>query len=83
MFLGYSVLHKEFKCLDVPSGRVYISRDVTFDEKVFPFSTLHPNAGSQLCSEILLLSPDSMANSGDNRLGDQLTDLPCTSSEFF
>jgi histone deacetylase 1/2 len=45
-FLGYSNLHKGFKCLDISTGRVYISRDVTFDENIFPFSKLHDNAGA-------------------------------------
>jgi hypothetical protein len=35
-FLGYSNLHKGFKCLEPSTGRVYISRDVVFDEHVFP-----------------------------------------------
>jgi histone deacetylase 1/2 len=48
VFIGYSNMHKGVKCLDVTSGRVYISRDVVFDETVFPFSKLHPNAGSLL-----------------------------------
>jgi histone deacetylase 1/2 len=34
-FLGYSNLHKGFKCLDISTGRVYISRDVVFDENFF------------------------------------------------
>jgi hypothetical protein len=38
VFIGYSSLHKGYKCLDIDSGRVYISRDVIFDERVFPFS---------------------------------------------
>ena len=34
VFLGYSSLHKGYKCLHVPTNRVYISRDVVFDEHV-------------------------------------------------
>jgi histone deacetylase 1/2 len=69
VFLGYSHMHKGFKCLDVTEGRVYISRDVIFDEDVFPFAKLHPNAGARLRSEILLLPPhllNSSSGSGDN-----------------
>lgn len=54
-FLGYSAQHMGVKCLDVPTGRVYISRDVVFDETNFPFAHLHPNAGALLRKEILLL----------------------------
>jgi hypothetical protein len=56
-FLGYSTHHEGYKCLDISTGRVYISRDVVFDETVFPFSMLHPNAGVRLRSEISLLPP--------------------------
>jgi len=35
VFLGYSSIHKGFKCLEVSTGRVYISRDVVFDETIF------------------------------------------------
>ena len=56
-FLGYSNLHKGYKCLDISSGRIYISRDVIFDETIFPFAKLHDNAGICLISEILLLPP--------------------------
>jgi hypothetical protein len=57
VFLGYSNLHKGYKFLDVPSGRVYISRDLIFYESVFPFLKLNPNAGAQLKNEIMLLHP--------------------------
>jgi hypothetical protein len=39
----------------VSSGHIYISRDVTFDEEIFPFSKLHPNARARLRSEVQLL----------------------------
>jgi transposase InsO family protein len=51
VFLGYSLHHKGYRFLHVPSGRIYISRNVIFDEKVFPFShtSLPPtNSPSQL-----------------------------------
>jgi histone deacetylase 1/2 len=38
VFIGYSGNHKGYKCLDTSTGRVYISRDVVFDETSFPFS---------------------------------------------
>lgn len=38
VFLGYSHVHKGYKCLDRATGRVYISTDVVFYEHVFPFA---------------------------------------------
>jgi histone deacetylase 1/2 len=73
VFLGYSNSHKGLKCLDPSEGRVYISRDIVFDENVFPFSVLHPNAGARLRAEILLL-PESLqtpTSFGDANLHDQ------------
>ncbi|XP_071680293.1 uncharacterized protein [Lolium perenne] len=60
---GRSPLHKGVKCLDVSTGRVYVSRDVVFDEKVFPFASLRPNAGALLKKEILLLPTSLTSNS--------------------
>jgi hypothetical protein len=72
--LGYSNLHKGFKCLDVAEGRVYISRDVVFDETIFPFHKLNPNVGAHLRAEILLLPSTSQ----DHATGDEFTDDPMT-----
>jgi hypothetical protein len=55
-------------------GCVYVSRDVVFDESVFPFASLHPNASARLRAELALL-PDVLLNSsssfGDASLHDQ------------
>lgn len=74
-FLGYSPFHKGFKCLDPDSGRVYISRDVTFDESLFPFQFLHSNAGRRFQDEINLL-PTYLLNptSGVRSISDHVTD---------
>lgn len=53
-----------------------ISRDVTFDENVFPFSKLHANAGARLRPEHLLLSEQVTTSMGDNSSDDQLTNSP-------
>jgi hypothetical protein len=65
VFLGYSMTHKGYKCLDPQSGRVYVSRDVVFNEEIFPFAHLSPNAGPRILSEHLLLpgiNSDHMPN---------------------
>jgi hypothetical protein len=77
--------HKGYKCLDVATGRVYISRDVMFDENDFPFLQFHSNAGTQLRAKILLLPPtlrnyhrddlvDGHLAHGANPVADQVTE---------
>ena len=70
----YSNMHKGFKCLDISEGQVYISREVVFDETIYPFAQLHPNAGARLRVELsllpnILLNP--IASFGDAKLLDQ------------
>jgi len=65
VFLRYSSLHKDYKCLDRDSGRVYISRDVIFDEQVFPFHRDSKNSGS------------SHENLRNNNLDDSSVNLGC------
>lgn len=39
VFLRYSLNYKCYKCLDPDTGKVYLSRHVTFDESNFPFKS--------------------------------------------
>ncbi|KAJ9566982.1 hypothetical protein OSB04_002948 [Centaurea solstitialis] len=43
VFLGYPSLHRGFRCLDLSTKRIIISRHVTFDESIFPFGSVTPN----------------------------------------
>jgi hypothetical protein len=62
----------------VPRGvhdRVYISRDVFFDESGFPFASTHPNVGAHIHNGILLLSSHlscATSNNGDAHLDDYM-----------
>lgn len=38
VFIGYSLNHKGYNCLHIPTGRIYVSQDVHFDENRFSFS---------------------------------------------
>jgi hypothetical protein len=49
-------MHKGFKSLDVSKGHIYISRDVIFDESMFPFASLSSNASTRYTSKVLLIS---------------------------
>jgi hypothetical protein len=69
VFLGIITFIRVLSALNPPAaGWVYVSRDVTFDENIFPFSKLHPNAGARLRFEILLLpsSLNSLPNGVNN-----------------
>lgn len=48
IFLGYSSLHKCYRCLDPKSNRVYISRHVVFNEKYFPLLNKEPFSSQNL-----------------------------------
>ncbi|GJZ67908.1 ribonuclease H-like domain-containing protein [Tanacetum coccineum] len=40
IFLGYPVYHKGYRCLDLSSNKIILSKHVTFDEEQFPYSSL-------------------------------------------
>lgn len=65
VFLGYSSLHKGYKCLHLPTNRIYISRHVIFHETTYPFASLSSSEPSPLSSSpppphILTILPSSL-----------------------
>ena len=69
IFLGYSAFHHGYRCMSLTSGRLYISRDVIFQEQVYPFQeqpeiiNSEPNSSpSLLGTSPLLTRPNSEAS---------------------
>lgn len=56
-FVGYSLTHKGYKCLDPTSSRIFLSRHITFDESSFPFQS---NSTTTSPSSVSLLKSDDV-----------------------
>jgi hypothetical protein len=54
VFLGYSSMHKGYKCLDRATCRIYISRDVVFNESLFPFAAPSTIPSSSPTTELVV-----------------------------
>ena len=59
VFLGYSSSHKDYNCLS-STGKIYISKDVLFNELRFPYLDLFPSSSSpvQNITSYFSLNPD-------------------------
>ena len=53
VFLGYNDKYKGYRCIYPPTGRVYISRHIIFDELSFPFETIYKDAHPQIVNPSL------------------------------
>ncbi|PKU65951.1 Retrovirus-related Pol polyprotein from transposon TNT 1-94 [Dendrobium catenatum] len=63
VFLGYSEKYKGYKCFDIVSYKIIMSRHVKFDEQYFPFFKLQQNVDQERCTHLspLFLTPTSIA----------------------
>ncbi|KAI0489219.1 hypothetical protein KFK09_029061 [Dendrobium nobile] len=67
IFLGYSSQHKGYRCLDLLTNKIRISRHVKFNEQLFPYADLssfksNPQSSTNTTTSInpLLLIPTSL-----------------------
>ncbi|CAA7018212.1 unnamed protein product [Microthlaspi erraticum] len=56
-FLGYSITHSAYYCLHIPTGRLYTSRHVQFDESDFPFAFTQAPRVTDLDSTVSMEGP--------------------------
>ncbi|KAJ9543577.1 hypothetical protein OSB04_023284 [Centaurea solstitialis] len=44
VFLGYPINHRGYRCLDLSTRKIIISRHVVFNETIFPFGSMTPSS---------------------------------------
>jgi hypothetical protein len=66
VFMGYNNMHKDFKCLDLSKGWIYINRDVIFDESVFLFASFHSTISTRYHSDVLLTHGNNVVTNPAN-----------------
>ena len=83
MFLGYSSCHLGYRCLDLSSDRIYISRHVRFHENSFPFiesthvpATTNSNPQSALISYLPALTSFPSSNPPQTPILSPHTSIP-------
>ncbi|KAL3846245.1 hypothetical protein ACJIZ3_003648 [Penstemon smallii] len=78
VFLGYSPNHHGYLCLHLPTSRLYISRDVLFDETIFPFAPSYPKPTSPPNSNNFLLPLQFSTHSQPQNSPSNITTEPTT-----
>lgn len=84
VFLGYCETTKGYKCLHIPTSKVYVSRNVRFEEAIFPFAhnkpaLEQPSALSWSLPSLLVPSTSSLTeNPPALTLTEISADQPCS-----
>jgi histone deacetylase 1/2 len=56
IFIGYSIGHQGYKCLDISTNRIFVSRHVVFDENLYPYTAPKPLNPSSNTTFVMLPS---------------------------
>ncbi|KAL3819930.1 hypothetical protein ACJIZ3_005835 [Penstemon smallii] len=88
IFIGYSLCHQGYKCLDLSTGKVYVSRHVVFDENLFPYTSENKSQSpnSQTSNSIMLplhinsSSPESLRDLHPNPIPTRIESAPLCSN---
>jgi hypothetical protein len=62
IFIRYSTGHQDYKCLNVSTGKNFISRHVVFDESIYPY-TVPTSASLTTKSDLVVLPPNLQLSS--------------------
>jgi len=57
IFIGYSLCHQGYKCLDLSTGKIYVSSNVIFDETLFPYSQTTVSVSDKLSPSMSVSLP--------------------------
>lgn len=78
VFLGYPSAHKGYRCLDLSTRRIIISRHVIFDEHSFPFAASSPTLPPTSLNFLLDVNRNSVYCPTNNAGGTSIADAPTT-----
>jgi histone deacetylase 1/2 len=54
IFIGYSIAHQGYKCLDVTTRKIFISRHVVFDESIYLYTVPPSNSFTPKLDPVVL-----------------------------